>query len=160
MSRHSIRSPSPRAAAAGAGGRAWSWSRLRATDAVTLTGDWTFNDAKYRHLIVEGPDTLDGERVYNTARYIGSAALEVAPPASIWRFRLSTNAVGPYSPFDMPGVVITPYALASGSLRFGTVSLGAGVRNLLGHRYRELAAGGFNVPGQSRTVYGSVDWIF
>jgi outer membrane receptor for ferric coprogen and ferric-rhodotorulic acid len=101
-------------------------------------------------------------RVYNTARYIGSAALEVAPPASIWRLRFSTNAVGPYSPFDMPGVVIRPYALAhaSGRLRFGLASLGVGVRNLFGHRYRELAAGGFNVPGQPRTVYGSLDWIF
>ncbi len=136
--------------------------RLRPTEAVTVTGDWTFNDAKYRHLIVEGPDTLDGARVYNTARYIGSAALEVAPPASIWRFRLSTNAVGPYSPFDMPGIVIKPYALAHayGSVRLGTATLGVGVRNFLGHRYRELEAGGFTVPGQPRTVYGSLDWIF
>ncbi|MEO8635975.1 MAG: TonB-dependent receptor [Gemmatimonadales bacterium] len=135
---------------------------LRPTDAITLTSDWTFNDARYRQLIVEGPDTLDGARVYNTARFVGSAALAVAPPASIWRLRLSTNAVGPYSPFDMPGVVLKPYALAhaSGSLRFGTATLGVGMRNLLGHRYREVEAGGFNVPGQPRTVYGSLDWIF
>ncbi len=136
--------------------------RLRPSDDVTLTGDWTFNDAKYRRLITEDGDTLDGARVFNTARYIGSAALEVAPLASIWRIRLSTNAVGPYSPFDMPGVVIKPYALAHafGSVRFGTATLGVGVRNLLGHRYRELEAGGFTVPGQPRTVYGSLDWIF
>jgi outer membrane receptor protein involved in Fe transport len=136
--------------------------RFRPNDDVTLTADWTFNDAKYRRLVTEDGDTLDGARVFNTARYIGSAAFEVAPPFSIWRLRLSTNAVGPYSPFDMPGVVIKPYALAHvfGSVRFGTATLGVGVRNLLGHRYRELEAGGFTVPGQARTVYGSVDWIF
>ena len=62
----------------------------------------------------------------------------------------------------MPGTVIKPYALLHtfGSVRFGTATLGVGVRNLLGHRYRELEAGGFTVPGQPRTVYGSLDWIF
>lgn len=136
--------------------------RLRPSDAVALTGDWTFNDAKLRRFITEDGDTLDGLRVFNTARYIGSAALEVAPPLAIWRLRLSTNAVGPYTPFDMPGVVIRSYALAHafGSVRFGTATLGIGVRNLLGHRYREIEAGGFTVPGQPRTVYGSLDWIF
>ncbi len=136
--------------------------RFRPTDAVSLTGDWTFNDAKYRRLVTADGDTLDGARVFNTARYIGSAALEVAPPLAIWRLRLSTNAVGPYSPFDMPGVEIKSYALlhAYGSVRFGLATFGVGVRNLLGHKYRELEAGGFAVPGQPRTVYGSVDWIF
>jgi len=136
--------------------------RFRPTESVNLTGNWTFNDAKYRRLVTADGDTLDGARVFNTARYIGSAAFEVAPPLSIWRLRLSTNAVGPYSPFDMPGVEIKPYALvhAFGSVRFGLATLGLGVRNLLGHRYRELEAGGFAVPGQPRTVYGSLDWIF
>ncbi len=136
--------------------------RLRPTESVSLTGDWTFNDARYRRLVTADGDTLDGARVFNTARYIGSAAFEVAPPLSIWRLRLSTNAVGAYSPFDMPGVEIKPYALlhAFGSVRFGLATLGVGVRNLLGHQYRELEAGGFAVPGQPRTVYGSLDWIF
>ena len=58
--------------------------------------------------------------------------------------------------------MLRPYALvhAFGSVRLGTATLGVGVRNLLSHRYRELEAGGFTVPGQPRSVYGSLDWIF
>jgi outer membrane receptor protein involved in Fe transport len=129
--------------------------------AVTLSGDFTVIDAKYRTLITE-TDTLSGQRVFNTAKYVGSASVAVAPPAAIWNLRLSTNVVGPYTPFDEPGVEVGSYALVhlNGGVRIGTTLLSVGVRNLFNHAYPELRAGGFVSPGQPRSVYGSVRYIF
>ncbi len=136
--------------------------QARATDGVLVSIDWTFNDAKYRDLVTEDGDTLSGARVFNTAKFVGAAAVEVAPPASIWRVRVSTNLVGPYTPFDEPGVEAPTYALVHlhGDVRVGRSLLGVGVRNLLGHSYAELRAGGFVVPGQPRSVYGAVQYLF
>ncbi|HEX7023777.1 MAG TPA: hypothetical protein VF187_03075, partial [Gemmatimonadales bacterium] len=47
--------------------------------ATRITGNWTLVDARYRHLVTEQGDTLSGARVFNTARYVGSTTLEVAP---------------------------------------------------------------------------------
>jgi len=135
---------------------------------LTLTGDWTFNDARYKRLVTQPEDdptqvdTLSGLRVYNTAKYIGSAALEWAPPASPWTARVSTNAVGPYSPFDEPGVVLPAYALlhASATRRIGKAQLEVGVRNVLDKAYPELVAGGLVSPGQPRAVFGTVRYDF
>ena len=134
----------------------------RPTDAVTLTAYWTFNDARYRQLITEDGDTLDGARVYNTATYVGTVSLSVAPPHSVWRLGVSSNALGPYSPFDEPGVVRPAYGLVhlSGGLTFGRAALDAGVRNLFDQAYRELEAGGFVSPGQPRTVYGALRYVW
>jgi len=134
----------------------------------TLSGDWTFNDARYKHLVTQPEDdptqvdTLSGLRVYNTAKYIGSAALEWSPPASAWSARVSTNAVGPYSPFDEPGVVLPAYALmhASVTRRIGKADLEIGVRNILDKAYPELVAGGLVAPGQPRAVFGTVRYDF
>ncbi|HKT61374.1 MAG TPA: TonB-dependent receptor, partial [Gemmatimonadales bacterium] len=106
--------------------------QARATDALSVSTDWTFNDAKYRSLVTEDGDTLSGTRVFNTAKFVGSAAVELAPPASIWRVRVSTNLVGPYTPFDEPGVEVPTYALVHlhGDVRLGRALLGLGVRNL------------------------------
>jgi iron complex outermembrane receptor protein len=136
--------------------------QARATDAVSLSADWTFNDAKYRNFVTEDGDTLSGARVFNTAKFVGVAAAEVAPPGAIWRVRLSTNVVGPYTPFDEPGVEVPTYALLHlhGDVRLGPALLGIGLRNLLDHAYTELRAGGFVVPGQPRSVYGSVQYLF
>jgi outer membrane receptor for ferrienterochelin and colicin len=136
--------------------------RARPLDALQLSGDWTFTDAKYRDLVSTGGDTLSGTRVFNTAKFVGVAAVEIAPPTSIWRIRVSTNLVGPYTPFDEPGVALPTYALAhvNGEVRVGRALLGVGVRNLLDHSYPELRAGGFIVPGQPRSVYGSVQYLW
>ncbi len=136
--------------------------RARLAPAVSVTTDWTFNDAKYRRLVTEEGDTLSGARVVNTAKYVGSAAVEVAPPPAIWLARLSTNVVGPYTPFDEPDVTLASYALlhAGGQVRIGAALLELGVRNLLDRTYPELRAGGFVVPGQPRSVYGSVRYDF
>jgi outer membrane receptor protein involved in Fe transport len=130
----------------------------RPAPAVTLSADWTFNDARYRHLVTE-EDTLDGARVFNTARYVGIAGVAVAPADARWRLGMSVSAVGPYSPFDEPGVVLPAFALLhlSGGVqlaRWGTLDLG--VRNVLDRAYPELSAGGFVSPGQPRTVYAAV----
>ncbi|HEY2065633.1 MAG TPA: TonB-dependent receptor [Gemmatimonadaceae bacterium] len=131
---------------------------------LAASGDWTFNDARYRSLTAAPSDgggppvVLDGVRVYNTAKYVGAAALDYAPSAVSWRLRLSGNWVGPYSPFDEPGVVIGGYGLAhvSGAIPVGQIELDAGVRNVFDRAYPELVAGHIVSPGQPRTVYVSV----
>jgi outer membrane receptor protein involved in Fe transport len=118
----------------------------------------TINDARYEQLITEEGDTLSGARVFNTARFIGSASLDVGRVTATWFARVATNIVGDYTPFDEPGVVLPPYALIhlSGGLQLGRTGLELGIRNLLDHKYPELRAGGFVVPGQPISVYGTV----
>lgn len=136
--------------------------RAHLAPAWTLAGDWTFNDARYRDLITAEGDTLSGARVFNTARYVGSAALELAPPGATWNLRLGSNAVGPYTPFDEPGVEVPAYGLVhlSGGIRVGAVLLEMGARNVLDRRYAELRAGGFVSPGQPRSLYGTVRYTW
>ena len=129
---------------------------VRASDALALSADWTFLDARYEHLVTEDGDTLSGARVFNTARYVGIASARLQPPGAWWRLGLSLNAVGPYSPFDEPGVVLPAYALAhlSAGIRIARGDyLDVGVRNLFDRAYPELRAGGFVSPGQPRSVY-------
>jgi outer membrane receptor protein involved in Fe transport len=130
---------------------------------ATLSGDWTFNDARYRSLVAVPEDggaavVLDGLRVYNTSKYVGSSALDLAPNAGPWRIRLSGNWVGPYSPFDQPGVVLGGYGLAHASATWNLrdIEIDGGVRNLFARAYPELVAGAVVSPGQPRTIYVSV----
>jgi outer membrane receptor protein involved in Fe transport len=133
---------------------------------VVASGDWTFNDARYRQRSVpwdNGTATaLSGLRVYNTARYVGVASLDVIPPSAIWRLRVSANWVGPYSPFDEPGTVLGSYGLlhVSGGIHLGRADVDAGVRNALDRAYPELVAGHIAAPGQPRSVYASVRMPF
>jgi len=132
---------------------------------ATLSGNWTFNDARYTNQTVPGDDpdsppvVLNGLRVYNTARYIGSAALDLSPnisASSPWDFRVSGNWVGPYSPFDEPGVVLGAYGLlhAAASVRVNaSTSVDFGARNLLDRPYPELVADHIVSPGEPRTLY-------
>jgi outer membrane receptor protein involved in Fe transport len=128
------------------------------TPALSFSANWTLNDARYRSLITEDGDTLSGSRVFNTARHVGIVSLQLAPPNAPWRVRVNSNVVGPYTPFDEPGVELASYALAhlSAGTRVGRFDLEAGVRNLLDTHYVELRAGGFVVPGQPRALYGRV----
>lgn len=128
-----------------------------------VTGDWTFNDARYTHEIIESDDSdeppanVSGLRVYNTAKYVGTAALDVAPPGTAkWRLRVSGNWVGPYSPFDEPGVVLGAYGL----MHVGAIvdvtpqaSVDLGVRNVLDRAYPEVVAGHIVAPGEPRAAY-------
>jgi outer membrane receptor protein involved in Fe transport len=142
--------------------------RAPLSKSFTLTGDWTFNDARYKKLIATAEDdetqvdTLSGLRVYNTAKYIGSATLEWTSPESLWSAQLMTNAVGPYSPFDEPGVVLPAYALlhASVTRKIGKAELEVGIHNLLNRDYPELVAGGLVAPGQPIAVFGTVRYDF
>jgi hypothetical protein len=136
--------------------------RARVTDALQVAGEWTITDARYRRFITEDGDTLSGARVFNTAKYVGSAWVDLAPSAASWRARVGTNVVGPYTPFDEPGVTLPSFALlhASGQARVGGAVLELGARNLLDRAYPELRAGGFIVPGQPRSVYGAVRYDF
>jgi outer membrane receptor protein involved in Fe transport len=128
---------------------------------LAASGDWTFNDARYRSLTVVSGDSgaapvvLDGVRVYNTAKYVGVASLDYAHGVASWRLRLSGNWVGPYSPFDEPGVVVGSYGLMhlGGAVPIGQIELDAGVRNVFDRAYPELIAGHIVSPGQPRTVY-------
>ncbi len=129
---------------------------LRAGAGLTLKADWTFLDARYARLVTPAGDTLSGSPVYNTARYAGVASATVAPPGRAWRAAVSLGAVGPYAPFDEPGVWRPAYALVHVT---GTVTIAPGdelefgVRNLLNRAYPELEAGGYVSPGQPRSVF-------
>ena len=143
-------------------------ARVPAGPAANVTANWTFLDARYRHLTAvsedatQPPAQLDGLRVYNTAKYIGTAALEIAPPRTWWRLRFAGNWVGPYSPFDEPGVVLGSYGLAhvSGSAQWGPVRLEVGVRNVFDRAYPELVAGHVIDPGQPRAVFTTLRTTF
>ncbi|HXY70457.1 MAG TPA: TonB-dependent receptor, partial [Gemmatimonadales bacterium] len=129
---------------------------LRPTAAVELATEWTFLDARYLQSVSASGDTLSGARVFNTAKYVGVVSATWAPPGRAWRLGASANAVGPYSPFDEPGVTRPAYALVhlSGGVRVAPGDwLELGVRNLFDRAYRELEAGGFVSPGQSRSLY-------
>ncbi len=128
----------------------------------TLRANWTINDAKYRDFQPDSATNLGGFRVFNTARHVGSAAIELAPADAIWNTQLATNVVGAYTPFDEPGVELPSYALIhlSGGVRLGTTLLQIGIRNLLNHIYPEVRAAGFVVPAQPRSVYGTVRYVF
>ncbi|MEO8333728.1 MAG: TonB-dependent receptor [bacterium] len=136
--------------------------RMPVTPYVVASGNWTFNDARYRNLtmLTEDGDTLmlSGQRVFNSSKYVGVAALELSPSGSALRMRLSGNWVGPYSPFDEPGVVAGGYGLMhiSAAIPIDRLEIDAGVRNLLDRAYPELIAGHIVSPGQPRTLYVSL----
>ena len=133
---------------------------VRPNSWLRFSTDWTLTDARYRHLVTE-TDTLNGARVFNTARYVGVAAVEVSQPGGRWHVRVSANAVGPYSPFDAPGVVLPAYALlhvSAGVAIAPNASIEVGIRNLLNRAYPELRAADFVTPGQSRTVDATLRW--
>ena len=132
---------------------------------VTVSTDWTINDAKYRSFTTEDGDVLRDEvRVFNTARYVGIAAIAVSQPTSgVWTVRLATNVVGPYTPFDEePGFELPAYGLLhlSGRVRFAKADLEVGMRNLLDRDYPELRAGGFVAPGQPRSIFANLRYVF
>jgi len=132
--------------------------RSRLGPAFSLDADATLNDAKYQRLVTGDGDTLSGARVFNTARYVGSGALELAPPRRPWRVRLATNVVGPYTPFEANGVELPAYALVhlGGMATLGRVEVQLGVRNIFDRAYPELRAGDFVAPGQPRSLYGGI----
>lgn len=134
---------------------------IRFTHQIRFTTDLTFNDARYENLITESGDTLSGARVYNTAKYVGDAALDIVLNAH-WQFRLNSDIVGPYSPFDEPGVVLPSYMIFSMTVgtHIGSAFLQLGIKNLADKAYPELRAGGFVNPGQPRTLYGTVSYSF
>ena len=139
------------------------------TRIALLSTLWTLNDARYTRQLAEPEDpaslpvNLAGLRVYNTARYIGCATLDLRKDdgisAGTWNLRLAGNWVGPYSPFDEPGVLVGGYGLmhASGRVRLSrAVVLDAGVRNVLDRAYPEVVAGHIVSPGEPRSVYASL----
>ena len=139
------------------------WQTAFVSQHAMISGDWTFNDARYRSRVAVpedgggAPVVLNGLRVFNTSKYVGAAALDLLPGAASWRLRLSGNWVGPYSPFDEPGVVLGSYGLAhvSAAWTIGTFEADVGIRNVFDRAYPEIVAGGIVAPGQPRTVYVS-----
>jgi outer membrane receptor protein involved in Fe transport len=136
--------------------------RLPMGNQVGVSGNWTFNDARYRSTVVVSDDgdavVLNGLRVYNTAKYVGTSAFDLSPIGQPWRVRVSGNWVGPYSPFDEPGAVLGGYGLAhvSGAWTLRRAELEAGVRNVFDRAYPEVVAGGVVSPGEPRTLFVSV----
>jgi outer membrane receptor protein involved in Fe transport len=135
----------------------WRWPVTRS---ASVNGTWTFLDARYRSLTLvpedaedEEPSVVDGLRVYNTSKYTGRAALDLAPLGAAWRLELSGTFNGPYSPFDEPGVVLGAYGLMhlTGEVHVGRFVVDGGVRNLLDRHYPELVAGHIVSPGAPRS---------
>lgn len=140
-----------------------SWLTPPLVGVATVSGDWTFNDARYRSLVAVPEDggtteVLNGLRVFNTSKYVGSAAIDFTHAGASWRIRASGNWVGPYSPFDEPGVVLGAYGLAhvSGAWTFKSFEADVGVRNVFDRAYPEVVAGEIVSPGQPRTAYVSL----
>jgi iron complex outermembrane receptor protein len=135
---------------------------LQASEAVRVTSTWTFTDGKYQQLITEDGDILSGSQIYNTAKYVGTLALEFSPRGTIWQFRVGSNFVGPYAPFDEPGVLLPSYAVfyVSTEIHYANVLMDLGLRNLLDKAYPELRAGGFVEPGQPRSGYATLKYTF
>ncbi|HEX7019910.1 MAG TPA: TonB-dependent receptor [Gemmatimonadaceae bacterium] len=127
---------------------------------VALSGDWTILDARYTSQTAvsedpaEPPMVLDGLRVFNTSQYVGDVALDYSAAHAL-RLRVSGNVVGPYSPFDEPGVVIAPYGLlhVGGAFTVRGTELDFGMRNVLDRAYAEVMAGHIVSPGQPRSVF-------
>jgi iron complex outermembrane recepter protein len=143
--------------------------RAPVSSLATLSTQWTLNDARYTNQILvsedpaEPPMDVSGLRVYNTARYIGAAALDLMTDDGVtpgkWNVRLGGNWVGPYSPFDEPGVVLGSYGLMhlSGRVRLSRAAvLDGGLRNLFDRAYPEVVAGHIVAPGEPRSVYLSL----
>jgi outer membrane receptor protein involved in Fe transport len=138
---------------------------LPISSAGRLSGDWTFNDARYRSLATVpedgggSPVVLNGLRVYNTSKYLGTIIADLSPRDAPWRVRVSGNWAGGYSPFDRPGVVLPGYGIAhvSAGWAFASFRADLGVRNLFDRAYPELVAGDVVSPGQPRAVYLSVE---
>ncbi|GAC1657237.1 MAG: TonB-dependent receptor [Gemmatimonadaceae bacterium] len=137
-------------------------------DALHASADWTLNDARYTSRVVAAADpttpplVLTGLRVYNTARSVGSATLELKPIRAAWHARVSANWVGSYSPFDEPGVILGGFGLLHGGVgvRVGAVQVEMGIRNVLDRAYPELVARHIVAPGSPRTGYGRVEYAF
>ena len=134
---------------------------------AVFSGDWTFLDARYTSETAqpedgsgtEPPIVLDGLRVFNTAKYVGDAALQLAPAAA-WRVRVNANFVGPYSPFDEPGVRLAPYGLLhlGGAWTIRDTEIDFGIRNLLDRAYPEVVAGHIVAPGEPRSIFVSAKY--
>jgi iron complex outermembrane receptor protein len=140
--------------------------RAPLTSAATLSNEWTLNDARYVNFISEpedpaaAPEDVSGLRVFNTARYIGSSALDLRTDDGVtpgkWNLHIGGNWVGPYSPFDEPGVILGGYGLLhlSGRVRVSrAMTLDIGVRNVFDRAYPELVAGHLVAPGEPRSAY-------
>ena len=145
--------------------RGWKLDlRLPLDQMLSLSGNWTFVDARYRTLTSLGeegagePVQLDGLRVFNTAKYVGSGAIDFTPADQPWRLRLSGNWVGPYSPFDEPGETFGAYGLmhASAVIHVQKTEIDLGVRNILDRAYPEVIAGHIVSPGQPRSLFATL----
>ncbi len=131
-------------------------------DLARATGSWTFTNATYLDQVSPDGDNLAGLHVANTAKYVGDVALELGRTSAPWSVRLSTNVVGPYTPFDELDTVVPAYALFHVTSRLvvgSRTTLRLGIRNLFDKSYAEVRAGGFVSPGQPRSIYAGVSYL-
>ena len=129
---------------------------------VGLGANWTLTDGKYRQFVTAEGMNLSGSQIFNTAKYVGSLELEVAPPADFWHIHAGSNFAGSYAPFDEPGVVLPAYMLfhIACGVHVRNLDLEVGVRNIFDKAYPELRAGGFVDPGQPRSAVGTLKYDF
>ncbi|HLX12785.1 MAG TPA: TonB-dependent receptor [Bacteroidota bacterium] len=131
-----------------------------ASDDISLTASWTYTDPRYRDLIGGDGSSLAGVQIFNTARNVGTVAVDIAPHGTWWHARFNGNYVGQYAPFDEPGVILPSYAVfsATAGTRFDKATIDLGVKNIFNKVYPELRAGGFIDPGMPTTAYVTLGW--
>jgi outer membrane cobalamin receptor len=127
-------------------------ARVGLTPGFALFAHGTFNDAKYRHLVNDEGEDLNGVSVYGVARSTLEGGVDFqrgAVAGSLW-----AAYSGPFTPINEPDVRTSSYTL----VHFRTTiplwkrfSLGVGVQNALDTRAVELRAAGFVSPAQPRT---------
>jgi hypothetical protein len=91
------------------------------------------------------------DRVYNTSKYLGTAALDLAPATAPWRIRVSANWVG----HTLPSIARERCSAdtdwrTSAAWTFRALEADIGVRNVFDRAYP--MAGEVVSPGQPRTT--------
>jgi outer membrane receptor protein involved in Fe transport len=130
---------------------------------LTASTDFTILHAVYTHFIDANDSNIvfTGQPVFNTSKYFGAAYVNLALPSQIWEAHVGANFQGPYSPWDEFGVLRPGFVLfnVAGGVRFTPrAKLMVGVRNIFDTDYRELEAGGQITPGQTRTLYATLQY--
>jgi outer membrane receptor protein involved in Fe transport len=125
-----------------------------------ISTELTFLHAFYTHF-VNPNDGVDYTftPIFNTSKYVGSAALDLGIPGGVWTGRIGTTFNGPYTPFEEKDILRPGYMLfnVEGGVRvYRNTRLLLGVRNVLNTRYRELESGGQVTPGELQAAYATV----
>ena len=135
-------------------------ARDRIIRGLSVSTEFTILHGFYTHFI-DPNDGVDytSTPIFNTSKYVGSAALDLGIPGGFWNGRIGATFNGPYTPFEEKDILRPGFVLfnVEGGVRvYRNTRLMVGVRNALNTRYRELESGGQVTPGQLQAAYATV----